>query len=131
MAVGDWHQVGNYGFRETLHGPMVQRECADCGARCYATPEAVDPRCLDCARGFRGVAPASVKPLRQRFLRVAPGLSGDVRSTVDEIRMAAARRVYAPGGLCVRCRQPLDPVHKQEGYDTHPLCDATAMRTEE
>lgn len=127
MAVGDWHQIGNYGFRETSFGPMVPRSCVDCGTECYATPEAADPRCLDCARKFRGVAIASVRTLRPRFLRVAPGLSGDRVSTVDEIAMAAARKLYAPGGLCVSCGQPLDPIHRGEGFDTHPGCDPMAV----
>lgn len=125
MAVGDWHDIGGYRFRETLFGPTVERRCSDCGAVTYATPEAEDPRCLDCARKFHGVAPTSVKPLRARFLRAhgAPGLSGDVRYTVDEIKMAAARKRFAPGGLCSVCKYPLDPVHRREGFDTHPICE--------
>jgi hypothetical protein len=127
MAVGDWHQVGDYGFRETQFGPMVPRSCVDCRTECFATLEAVDPRCLDCMRNFHGVAPTSVKPLRQRFLRVAPGLTGDRARTADELKMAAARKLYAPGGTCVSCGYPLDPVHREEGYDTHPTCDVRAM----
>lgn len=127
MAVGDWHQIGDYRFRETAFGPMVPRSCVDCRAECFATPEAVDPRCLDCARKFHGVAETSVKTQRPRFLRTAAGSTGDRRYTVDEVKMAAARKLYAPGGTCVSCGYPLDPVHREEGYDTHPVCDADAM----
>lgn len=125
MAVGDTHNINGYVFTETEHGPNVERQCIECGKRAYATPDATDVRCLDHARACRNVPPVSVKPKRRRFLRErgAAGLTGDVAHEVDEIKMAAARKLYAPGGLCVRCRYPLDPVHRQEGYDTHPICE--------
>jgi hypothetical protein len=31
MAVGDWHQLGETRFRETLHGPMIATRCVVCG----------------------------------------------------------------------------------------------------
>lgn len=51
MAVGDWHEFSDgVRFRETLHGPCVERECVDCAATCYGTPEWSKPRCSACGR---------------------------------------------------------------------------------
>lgn len=51
MAEGDWHQIGDYRFRETLHGPNVTRQCIDCDRVCYATPDYPTPRCGLCLDG--------------------------------------------------------------------------------
>lgn len=50
MAVGDWHELNGYRFQETLFGPMVQRDCVDCGKTCYATIAWPDPRCEKCIK---------------------------------------------------------------------------------
>ncbi len=75
MAVGDWHKFSDgYRFRETLLGPLVRRECSDCGTGCAATPEASEPLCGDCGRARTGA------PLPQRAtyptVKIAPRAVG-------------------------------------------------------
>ncbi len=75
MAVGDWHEFSDgYRFRETLFGPLVRRECIDCGAGCAATPEATEPLCGDCGRARTG-APL---PNRATYptVKITPRASG-------------------------------------------------------
>lgn len=57
MAVGDWHNLNGYEFQETLFGPLVERECMDCGGVCYTIATWPTPRCQGCCARHHGVVP--------------------------------------------------------------------------
>jgi hypothetical protein len=64
MAVGDRIEIDGYVFYETMHGPLAQYACEECGALIYAAEErgrrqVNDPdvaRCSTCWRRFHGLA---------------------------------------------------------------------------
>lgn len=59
VAVGDWHEFSDgYAFRETLFGPLVQRECVDCGGVCFSIPSCDEPQCQGCCMRKHGVVPS-------------------------------------------------------------------------
>lgn len=81
MAVEEWHEFDDYRFQETLHGPNVERQCADCGGHCYSIPDYHHPRCEECSMKVRGV-PRPVDRIqfieRPHRPSQGPGLSGYV-----------------------------------------------------
>lgn len=70
MAVGDIHTFKDgYRFVETLHGPLMESSCNDCGARIYVAAPVLNPQgqlvpgfsnpnplCSTCGRRFHGLA---------------------------------------------------------------------------
>lgn len=73
MAAGDWHEFADgYFFRETIHGPLMEDTCVDCGATIYSvqptgrvnqwgleedTGSTAAARCSTCGRKFYGRPP--------------------------------------------------------------------------
>ena len=44
MAVGDVHRYSDgYAFVETIHGPLMESRCNDCGARIYVAAPVLNP----------------------------------------------------------------------------------------
>lgn len=71
MSVGDVHTFRDgYRFVETLHGPLMEGACNDCGARIYVAAPVLgpagtlvpghsvpNPRCSTCGRRAYGLPP--------------------------------------------------------------------------
>jgi NAD-dependent SIR2 family protein deacetylase len=70
MSVGDVHRFKDgYAFVETLHGPLMEGRCNDCGAMIYVAAPVLNkegqlvpgfsspnPRCSTCGRRHHGLA---------------------------------------------------------------------------
>lgn len=70
MAVGEVHLYSDgYAFVETLHGPLMEGSCNDCGARIFVAAPVLsgdgtlapghtvpNPRCSTCGRRHHGLA---------------------------------------------------------------------------
>lgn len=128
MAVGDWHELNGYRFRETLHGPMHEAPCGDCGhpvmlvlpshregepARDYPTVA----KCSGCGRAEHGAA----LPVRTNHPRV----------TVNPRRLRYERLAFFFRALhpddpridCWWCGYPIDEAARTvEHPDRHPAC---------
>lgn len=61
MSAGDWHDIGDLHFQETLMGPFLGAECIDCGEFCCAVPDYPSPRCERCMQRAYRVPPPHVR----------------------------------------------------------------------
>lgn len=81
MAAGDWHQLGEYRYQETLHGPFVEHACVDCEHFCVAVPDYPAPRCETCSQRHHGaVTPiirATWRTRKPRWLNPTGALNAD------------------------------------------------------
>lgn len=111
MAIGDWHELNGYWFRETLHGPFVAAECVDCAGECYVVQptgraedvSTVEPRCASCGRTRWG-APVKIyadKPRVQHGIGFPGHLDADRLTRLAEVApgriVERGREVFADG----------------------------------
>lgn len=115
MSEGELHEFDDgYSFTETLCGPFIKAICVDCSKGTLAIPKYPSPRCGPCLRDHHGArvevygkhlvdygVAEEYNVGKGKWLRLGPGLSGDVQPKAHELERPEAK----PLGLPLKPRQ--------------------------